>query len=175
MNGSGLMYMTIFPYQIHFLIKTFPFYICQSAVHVQSYLFDHTKRANRFRNGILVQSSSWTLSNAARKHFHTYSRHLADLVRWIFFLLKFTNLFLLVLYQLITIIVFVCFFSNYFFIHQYQLITIYVNPLITKIKKNKIVTLLFNMGLNIFTNSPSSIFTPISLHLCCNIYSLLII
>ena len=27
------------------------------------------------------------------------------------------------------------------------------------------------MGLNIFTNSSSSIFTPTSLHLCCNIYS----
>ena len=48
--------------------------------------------------------------------------------------------------------------------------TIHVSPLITTIKKNKIVSLLFNVGLNIFTNSLSSIFTLISLHLCCNIY-----
>ena len=49
--------------------------------------------------------------------------------------------------------------------------SIYINPLITTIKKNKIIPLLFNMGLNIFTNSSSSIFTLTSLHLCCNIYS----
>ena len=36
-------------------------------------------------------------------------------------------------------------------------------------KKNKIVSLLFNVGLNIFTNTSSSLLTPISLHLCCNI------
>ena len=49
--------------------------------------------------------------------------------------------------------------------------TIHVSPLITTIKKNKIVSLLFNVGLNIFTNSSSSIFTLISLHLYCIIYS----
>ena len=49
--------------------------------------------------------------------------------------------------------------------------TIHVSSLITTIKKNKIVYLLFNVGLNIFHNSSSSIFTPISLHLCCNNYS----
>ena len=49
--------------------------------------------------------------------------------------------------------------------------TIYVSPLTTAIKKNKIASLLFNVGLNIFTNFSSSIFTLISLHLCCNIYS----
>ena len=46
-----------------------------------------------------------------------------------------------------------------------------INLLITTIKKNKIIPLLFNVGLNIFTNFSSSIFTLISLHLCCNIYS----
>ena len=49
--------------------------------------------------------------------------------------------------------------------------TIHFNPLITTNKKNKIVSLLFNVELNIFTNSSSSISTPTSLHLCCNIYS----
>ena len=49
--------------------------------------------------------------------------------------------------------------------------TIHFNPLITTIKKNKIVSLIFNVGLTIFTNSSSSIFIPISLHLCYNIYS----
>ena len=38
--------------------------------------------------------------------------------------------------------------------------TIHVSILITTIKKNKIVSLLFNVGLNIFINSPSSILTP---------------
>ena len=49
--------------------------------------------------------------------------------------------------------------------------TIHVSSLITTIKKNKIVSLFFNVGLNNFTNSLSSIFIPISLHLCYNIYS----
>ena len=49
--------------------------------------------------------------------------------------------------------------------------TIHFSPLITTIKNNKIVSLLFNMGLTIFTNSSSSIFILISLHLCYNIYS----
>ena len=38
--------------------------------------------------------------------------------------------------------------------------TIHVSPLITTIKKNKIASLLFNVGLKIFTNSWSSLFTP---------------
>ena len=49
--------------------------------------------------------------------------------------------------------------------------TIHFSPLITTIKKNKIVSLLFNVGLTIFTNSSSFIFIPISLYLCYNIYS----
>ena len=57
--------------------------------------------------------------------------------------------------------------------HESSLISesIHISPLITTIKKNKIVSLLFNVGLNIFTNLSSSIFTLTSLHLCCNIYS----
>ena len=43
--------------------------------------------------------------------------------------------------------------------------TIHGNSLITTIKKNKIVYLIFNVKLNIFTNSLSSIFTPTFLHL----------
>ena len=49
--------------------------------------------------------------------------------------------------------------------------TIHFSPLITTIKKNKIVSLLFNVGLNIFTNFSSTIFIPTSLYLCYNIYS----
>ena len=49
--------------------------------------------------------------------------------------------------------------------------SIHISPLITTIKRNKIVSLIFNVRLNIFTNSSFSIFTPASLHLCCNIYS----
>ena len=47
---------------------------------------------------------------------------------------------------------------------------IHFSPLITTIKKNKIVSLLFNVGSTIFTNSSSSLFIPMSLHLCYNIY-----
>ena len=59
------------------------------------------------------------------------------------------------------------------FAHVSNLIseTIHVNLLITTIKKNKIVSLIFNVELNIFTNSSFFVFTPISLHLYCNIYS----
>ena len=49
--------------------------------------------------------------------------------------------------------------------------TIHVSPLVITIKKNKIVSLLFNVGVNIFHNSSSSILTPSFLHLCCNNYS----
>ena len=49
--------------------------------------------------------------------------------------------------------------------------TIHVSPLITTIKNNKIVFLIFNVELNIFTNFSSSIFTLTSLHLCYNIHS----
>ena len=49
--------------------------------------------------------------------------------------------------------------------------TIHVSPLIITVKKNKIVSLFFNVGLNIFINSSSSKFTPTSLQLYCNIYS----
>ena len=42
--------------------------------------------------------------------------------------------------------------------------TIHVSPLIIIIKKNKKISLIFNVGLNIFINSPSFIFTPTSLH-----------
>ena len=46
---------------------------------------------------------------------------------------------------------------------------IHINPLIITIKRNKINSLIFYVGLNIFTNSSSSILTSTSLHLCCNI------
>ena len=57
--------------------------------------------------------------------------------------------------------------------------SIHISPLITTIKKNKIVNFLFNIRLNIFTNSSSSIFTnsfssiftSTPLHLYYNIYS----
>ena len=56
-----------------------------------------------------------------------------------------------------------------FFVHVSSLIfeSIHISPLIATIKKNKIVSLLFNVGLKIFTNSSSSILTPTSLQLCC--------
>ena len=41
--------------------------------------------------------------------------------------------------------------------------TIHISPLITTIKKNKIFSLIFNVGLNIFNNSLSFIFIPTSL------------
>ena len=50
-----------------------------------------------------------------------------------------------------------------------QIATIHISLLITTIKKNKIVSLLFNVGLNIFTNSLSTKLTPTSLHLYCHI------
>ena len=49
--------------------------------------------------------------------------------------------------------------------------SIYISPLIATIKKNKIISLIFNVRLNIFTNFSSSILTPTSLHLYCHINS----
>ena len=51
-----------------------------------------------------------------------------------------------------------------------QIATIHISQLSTTIKKNEIVYLLFNVGFKHFTNSLSSILTPITLYLCCNIY-----
>ena len=63
-------------------------------------------------------------------------------------------------------------FCNFTLAHVFDLISesIHISPLITTIKKNKIISLIFNVGLNIFTNSSFFIFIPTSLYLCFNIY-----
>ena len=58
-------------------------------------------------------------------------------------------------------------------VHVSSLISksIHISPLITTVKKNKIVSLFFNVRLNIFINFLAFILTPTSLYLCCNIKS----